>query len=44
MFYFLGANLEGRKEFLHNSKVTFNEDCIPFGTDLFVHCSLELLK
>jgi amidohydrolase len=44
IFYFLGANFGGRKEFLHNSKIIFNEDCIPFGTDLFVQSALELLK
>ena len=44
MFYFLGANFEGRKEFLHNSKVVFNENCIPYGSEFLANAAVQLLK
>jgi amidohydrolase len=45
MFYFLGAKDTAEKSyFLHDSKVVFNEDCIPYGSRLLSEGALELLK
>jgi amidohydrolase len=45
MFYFLGAKDNSEKSyFLHDSKVIFNEDCIPYGSELLCKGALELLK
>jgi len=45
MFYFLGAQDTGEKSyFLHDSKVIFNEDSIPYGSKLLSEGALELLK
>lgn len=45
MFYFLGAQDTAEKAyFLHDSKVVFNEDCIPYGSKLLAEGALELLK
>ena len=45
MFYFLGAKDTADKcYFLHESKVIFNEDCIPFGSSLLCKGALSLLK
>lgn len=45
MFYFLGAQDTAEKTyFLHDSKVVFNEDCIPYGSKLLAEGALELLK
>jgi amidohydrolase len=45
MFYFLGAMDTAEKcYFLHDSKVIFNEACIPFGSKLLCNAALQLLK
>lgn len=45
MFYFLGAKDTTEKcYFLHDSKVVFNEDCIPYGSKLLSEGALTLLK
>lgn len=45
MFYFLGAKDTAEKcYFLHDSKVVFNEDCIPYGSKLLSEGALTLLK
>ncbi len=45
MFYFLGAqDIAEKNYFLHDSKVIFNEDCIPYGSKLLSEGALELLK
>jgi len=45
MFYFLGARDNAENcYFLHEPKVVFNEDCIPFGSKLLCKGALELLK
>lgn len=45
MFYFLGAQDTAEKTyFLHDSKVVFNEACIPYGAKLLAEGALELLK
>ena len=45
MFYFLGAQDTAEKTyFLHDSKVVFNEDCIPYGSQLLAEGALDLLK
>jgi amidohydrolase len=45
MFYFLGAKDVAEKcYFLHDSKVVFNEDCIPYGSKLLSEGALTLLK
>ncbi len=45
MFYFLGArDVSENCYFLHEPKVVFNEDCIPFGSKLLCNGALELLK
>jgi amidohydrolase len=45
MFYFLGAKDNSENcYFLHNSKVIFNEECIPYGAALLCDGALELLK
>ncbi|MBL7932038.1 MAG: amidohydrolase [Bacteroidia bacterium] len=45
MFYFLGAKDTAEAcYFLHDSKVVFNEDCIPYGAELLSQGALNLLK
>jgi amidohydrolase len=45
MFYFLGAKDVAEKcYFLHDSKVIFNEACIPYGSKLLSEGALTLLK
>jgi amidohydrolase len=45
MFYFLGAkDINNNQYFLHDSKVTFNEDSIPYGSELLAEGALTLLK
>jgi len=45
MFYFLGAkDVAENCYFLHDSKVIFNEDCIPYGSKLLSEGALTLLK
>ena len=45
MFYFLGAkDINNNQYFLHDSKVTFNEDSIPYGAELLAEGALTLLK
>ena len=45
MFYFLGAkDVSENSYFLHDSKVIFNEECIPYGSKLLCEGALELLK
>jgi amidohydrolase len=45
MFYFLGAQDTAEKTyFLHDSKVVFNEGCIPYGSLLLAEGALALLK
>jgi amidohydrolase len=45
MFYFLGArDVAENCYFLHEPKVVFNENCIPFGSELLCNGALELLK
>ena len=45
MFYFLGAKDTAEKcYFLHDSKVVFNEECIPYGSKLLSEGALALLK
>jgi amidohydrolase len=45
MFYFLGARDNAEQcHFLHEPKVIFNEDCIPYGAKLLCNGALELLK
>ncbi len=45
MFYFLGAKDDAEKSyFLHDSKVIFNEESIPFGSKLLCDGALALLK
>ncbi|MBA3664882.1 MAG: amidohydrolase [Bacteroidetes bacterium] len=45
MFYFLGARDTAEKAyFLHDSKVVFNEECIPYGSELLCDGALTLLK
>lgn len=45
MFYFLGAkDVADNCYFLHDSKVIFNEDCIPLGSKLLSEGALSLLK
>jgi metal-dependent amidase/aminoacylase/carboxypeptidase family protein len=44
-FYFIGANLAGNTtHFLHDPKVVFNEDCIPYGVNILFEGALELLE
>ncbi len=44
-FYFLGAKTEENNAyFLHHPKVTFNEDCIPYGANFLAEGALELLR
>jgi len=43
-FYLLGAKTaENDTYFLHHPKVTFNEDCIPYGAALLAEGALQLL-
>ena len=45
MFYFLGAQDTAEKTyFLHDSRVVFNEGCIPYGSKLLAEGALALLK
>ena len=45
MFYFLGARDTAENAyFLHDSKVVFNENCIPYGAKLLSEGALNLLK
>ncbi len=45
MFYFLGAKDDAEKcYFLHDSKVVFNEACIPFGAKLLCEGALRLME
>ncbi|HXB41594.1 MAG TPA: M20 family metallopeptidase [Bacteroidia bacterium] len=45
MFYFLGArDISENCYFLHDSKVIFNEDCIPLGSKLLSEGAISLLK
>lgn len=45
MFYFLGAqDTSENTYFLHDSRVVFNEDCIPYGSRLLAEGALALLK
>lgn len=45
MFYFLGAQDTAEKTyFLHDSRVVFNEDCIPYGSKLLAEGALKLLQ
>lgn len=45
MFYFLGAQDSAEKTyFLHDSRVIFNEDCIPYGARLLAEGALALLQ
>lgn len=45
MFYFLGAqDMGNNRYFLHDSKVTFNEDCIPYGSKLLCDGALKIIK
>lgn len=45
MFYFLGARDNAETcYFLHDSKVVFNEACIPYGSKLLSQGALQLLK
>ncbi|MBC7862647.1 MAG: amidohydrolase [Bacteroidia bacterium] len=45
MFYFLGAQDTATPcYFLHNSKVIFNENCIPYGSKLLCEGALKLMK
>lgn len=44
MFYFLGAQDEAKETyFLHDSRVVFNEACIPYGTELLAQAAIDLL-
>jgi amidohydrolase len=44
-FYFLGAKTaENDSYFLHHPRVTFNEDCIPYGAALLTEGALQLLR
>jgi amidohydrolase len=44
-FYFLGAQTEENNSFfLHHPKVSFNEDCIKYGTPLLAEAALELIR
>jgi amidohydrolase len=44
-FYFLGAKTEQNNSFfLHHPKVTFNEDCIKFGSTFLAEGALALLS
>jgi len=43
-FYLLGARTAGSDAyFLHHPKVTFNEDCIPYGAALLAEGALQLI-
>jgi len=43
-FYFLGAKADGNdRYFLHHPKVTFNEDCIKYGSSFLAESALHLL-
>ena len=43
-FYFLGANTgQNDRYFLHHPKVTFNEDCIPYGACFLAESALHLI-
>jgi amidohydrolase len=45
MFYFLGARDDAETAyFLHDSKVIFNEACIPYGSKLLAQGALQLLQ
>ncbi|MFL5753548.1 MAG: M20 family metallopeptidase [Bacteroidia bacterium] len=45
MFYFLGARDSAENAyFLHDSKVIFNEDCIPYGSRLLCEGALALMN
>jgi amidohydrolase len=45
MFYFLGAQDTAEQTyFLHDSRVVFNEACIPYGTELLVRAAEDLLR
>jgi amidohydrolase len=45
MFYFLGAqDTAAQTYFLHDSRVIFNEACIPYGTELLVRAAEDLLR
>lgn len=45
MFYFLGAKDNSNdRYFLHDSKVIFNEECIPYGSKLLSEGALMLLQ
>jgi amidohydrolase len=44
-FYFLGAKTDQNdRYFLHHPKVTFNEDCIRYGSDFLAESALHLLQ
>src|SRR5260221_2536283 len=44
-FYFLGAKTAGNSSFwLHHPQVTFNEDCIKYGSPLLAEGALRLLR
>lgn len=44
-FYFLGAKTEENTQYwLHHPKVTFNEECIKYGTPFLAEGALQLLK
>ena len=45
MFYFLGAKDDAETcYFLHDSKVIFNEKCIPYGSKLLCEAALQLVR
>ncbi|MGZ3865768.1 MAG: M20 metallopeptidase family protein [Bacteroidia bacterium] len=45
MFYFIGArDYAEQAYFLHEPKVIFNEECIPYGSKLLCNGALQLLK
>jgi amidohydrolase len=44
-FYFLGAQSpDNTRHFLHDPKVSFNEDCIPYGSQFLADGAIQLLQ
>jgi amidohydrolase len=45
MYYFIGAkNEKDLGYFVHHPRVTFNEDCIPLGSEFLAKAAVELMK
>lgn len=44
VYFMLGSNVEGNTYPQHNSKVLFNEECMPYGAAIYACCAFKWLK